>query len=236
MFVIDACSATSASQGPIRHYGRAKPLGAQALTISAQQHPKLRLMLPHFARQETDASCSVASAATLINTVRAAMGRRPVTQDQVVRSDASGLWASATRDAHSDGVDLDGMALHVMQSFYALVSKHVTADVRRVGPHRTDFKKALESSLIDGENQPLDHFIITNARQSDLFTEGEPIGHMSVVGAYDAAAQKVLVLDVDNRDPMPYWVKLSTLVDAMDTADDVTGEKRGYVLVRMNHS
>lgn len=54
---------------------------------------------------------------------------------------------------------------------------------------------------------------------------------MSVVGAYDARARRVLILDVDNRNPMPYWVSVDALVDGMNTVDDMTGEPRGYLLI-----
>jgi hypothetical protein len=38
---------------------------------------------------------------------------------------------------------------------------------------------------------------------------------------------------VDNRNPAPYWISLDLLVDAMNTTDEITGEKRGYLLIRM---
>jgi glutathione gamma-glutamylcysteinyltransferase len=60
----------------------------------------------------------------------------------------------------------------------------------------------------------------------------DPIGHVSVVGAYDAASERVLVFDVDASSPRPYWVSLSRFVQGMNTPDDETGIARGYLVVR----
>ena len=185
-------------------------------------------------RQQTDASCSVATVTTILNTVRAQSQRRPVAQDQVLRADPSGVWQSSTRDVHSQGVDLDAMALHVLQVFHAYASRHVGVDVRRIGQSRAEFRAGLESALAAGEASPYDNFILVNVLQSTLIGDGEATGHMLVVGAWDSRRQRVLVLDVDNRAPMPYWVDIETLIAAMASQDDATGEGRGYVFVRMD--
>ncbi len=39
--------------------------------------------------------------------------------------------------------------------------------------------------------------------------------HVSVIGAYDAAADKVLILEVDQEWYIPYWTPTSVLLDAM---------------------
>ena len=105
--------------------------------------------------------------------------------------------------------------------------------ISAIGQSRAEFRAGLESALAGGETAPADNFVLINALQSALIGDGEPTGHMSVVGAWDAKRQRVLVLDVDSRAPMPYWVAIESLIAAMATQDDVTGEGRGYVLVRM---
>lgn len=228
MFISTDC----ASHGtmPRMRYGRAKPVQVDELLLGPTPYLKLRAIYPYFVRQQTDASCSLATVTTLLNAARAGMRRVPLTQDQVLRSDPSGVWAYKTQDHKGDGVDLDAMALHVMQAFHSQVSRHVNVDVRRMNRSRLEYVTALEQALLEGERTPLDSFIVTNALQSKLFADGDPEGHMSVVGAYDSTHRRVLILDVA-REPMPYWVSIDTLVDAMNTADDVTGEQRGYLLI-----
>jgi hypothetical protein len=231
MVVLNSCA--SVTQGQVRRYGKAQPVVAEELLLGPTPYLKLRAIYPHFVRQQTDASCSVASVTTLVNAARAGARKVPLTQEQVLRFDPSGVWAQQTRDAASDGVDLDAMALHVMQAFHSQVSKRVNVDVRRMGRSRPEYVAGLEAALALGEQEPLDHFIIINAPQNLLFADGEPVGHMSVVGAWDGKRRRVLILDVDNRNPAPYWISLDLLVDAMNTTDEITGEKRGYLLIRM---
>lgn len=234
MATTPACAHLSQNRDVVTRYSPAKPAAAEALLGGPNPWLKLQAIYPHFVRQQTDASCSVATVTTILNTVRAQSLRRPVSQDQVLRTDPSGVWLDSTRDAQSQGVDLDAMALHVLQAFHAFASRHVGVDVRRIGQSRAEFRAGLESALAAGEASPFDNFILINTLQSLLIADGEPVGHMSVVGAWDAKRQRVLVLDVDNRAPMPYWVSIETLIAGMATSDDVTGEGRGYVFVRMD--
>lgn len=230
MFIIDSCVAHSPHT--VQRYGRAKPQQAEELLLDASQHRKFAAIYPHFVRQQTDASCSLASVTTLINASRAGKRRVPVTQEQVLATDTTGAWRKSVQDHLGDGVDLDAMALHVMRAFHAQVSPSVNVDVRRMGRSKQEFTAALESALLEGEASPTGVFVIINALQSKLFADGEVVGHMSVVGAYDARSRQVLILDVDNRNPLPYWVGIDTLVAGMNTSDEVTGEPRGYLLVR----
>lgn len=229
MFVVDNCVAHSPDT--VQRYGRAIPVQAEELLLDPTGYRKLAVIYPHFVRQQTDASCSLASVTTLINAARAARRRVPVTQDQVLATDTTGVWRRSVADHLGDGVDLDAMALHVMRAFHSQVSKGVNVDVRRMGRSRLEYTAALQTALAEGESSPAGVFIVVNALQSRLFKDGEPIGHMSVVGAYDARARRVLILDVDNRNPMPYWVSVDALVDGMNTVDDMTGEPRGYLLI-----
>jgi hypothetical protein len=59
----------------------------------------------------------------------------------------------------------------------------------------------------------------------------EQIGHISPVAAYNAAADRLLVLDVASYYP-PVWVSTAALWQAMNTIDDASGRTRGYVVVK----
>ena len=62
---------------------------------------------------------------------------------------------------------------------------------------------------------------------------GEEIGgHISPLGAYDAKADRFLILDVARYKYPPVWVKTGEIFDAMNTPDASNGDKtRGFVLV-----
>ncbi|KAI3448796.1 hypothetical protein Pfo_005461 [Paulownia fortunei] len=56
-------------------------------------------------------------------------------------------------------------------------------------------------------------------------------GHFSPIGGYHAESDMVLILDVARFKYPPHWVPLSLLWEAMDTVDEATGLRRGFMLV-----
>ena len=75
-----------------------------------------------------------------------------------------------------------------------------------------------------------DHFVIVNYLRTALGQE--TYGHISPLAAYDAKADRFLILDVARYKYPPVWVKASDLFDAMNTPDPSNdGKTRGYVLV-----
>jgi hypothetical protein len=71
-------------------------------------------------------------------------------------------------------------------------------------------------------------FVIVNYARGALGQPGG--GHLSPLGAYDAASKSFLVLDVNSNKAPWVWVPAKALIAAMRTKDTV--ENRGYVLVR----
>lgn len=70
-------------------------------------------------------------------------------------------------------------------------------------------------------------YVIVNYRREAVGQKGG--GHISPLGAYDAASDSVLVLDVNPAAAGWVWMPLATLIKGMRTFDTV--ENRGYVLV-----
>jgi hypothetical protein len=57
-------------------------------------------------------------------------------------------------------------------------------------------------------------------------------GHISPVAAYNAKADRFLILDVARYKFLPSWVTADRLYAAMNTPDSSSGKSRGYVTVR----
>jgi hypothetical protein len=70
-------------------------------------------------------------------------------------------------------------------------------------------------------------YVIVNYRREAVGQQGG--GHISPLGAYDAASDSFLVLDVNPAAAGWVWMPAATLVGGMRTFDTV--ENRGYVLV-----
>lgn len=71
-------------------------------------------------------------------------------------------------------------------------------------------------------------YVIVNYRRSDVGQAGG--AHISPLGAYDAATDSVLVLDVNPASAGWVWMPVASLIRGMRTFDTV--ENRGYILVQ----
>lgn len=198
------------------------------------------LLWARMSYQRTNASCSVATVTLAVNGLRAARGLAPVTQESVVATDASGRWWNATQ-ADANGVTLDAAHLLCLGALANLGDvprdRHVGVQVVHVPPQHAPAKdlgeaeRALAFALGRMGRAPGKTLVLVNFSQGRLVASGAHEGHLSIVGAFDAARSRVLVLDVDTDRMRPYWVPLSALLAAMQVPDDVTGEPRGYLVV-----
>lgn len=84
----------------------------------------------------------------------------------------------------------------------------------------------IRGELIDALNRP-DTYAVINYRREAVGQKGG--GHISPLGAYDAASDSFLVLDVNPEVASWVWMPTATLVRGMRTFDTV--ENRGYVIV-----
>ncbi|WP_265942861.1 phytochelatin synthase family protein [Dechloromonas sp. A34] len=85
----------------------------------------------------------------------------------------------------------------------------------------------IRKDLIDNLNRAGD-FVIVNYHRGAVGQTGG--GHISPLGAYDAASDSVLILDVNPSHHPWVWMPLATLIQGMRTRDAV--ENRGYILVQ----
>jgi len=85
----------------------------------------------------------------------------------------------------------------------------------------------IRKDLIDNLNRAGDFVIVNYLRRAVGQTGG---GHISPLGAYDAASDSVLILDVNPSHHPWVWMPLATLIQGMQTRDAV--ENRGYILVQ----
>lgn len=87
-------------------------------------------------------------------------------------------------------------------------------------------EQAIRADLVDNLARGGD-YVIVNYRREAVGQKGG--GHISPLGAYDAASDSFLVLDVNPAAAGWVWMSAATLVKGMRTFDTV--ENRGYVLI-----
>ena len=101
-----------------------------------------------------------------------------------------------------------------------LVTRLVVVDEKRSDDE-------IRSDLVENLNHSGD-YVIVNYRREDIGQRGG--GHISPLGAYDAASDSVLVMDVNPASAGWVWMPIATLIKGMRTFDTV--ENRGYILVQ----
>ena len=134
------------------------------------------------------------------------------------------LFSTAAPNAKSElSVSLSGLTLAELAELLhanGLVVRTVHAEHSNVVAFRTAAQSALSEPLT---------FVVVNYDRRALNQSGA--GHISPIGAYNLAADRLLVMDVATY-KYPYtWVPVHKLWTAMNTVDLDSGRTRGYLLV-----
>src|SRR5579864_6687212 len=174
--------------------------------------------------QKTQAYCGVASIVMVLNALHAPAPSTPeyqpyhtFTQDNVLNEQTDAILPREV--LAKQGMTLDQLG--------ALVALHpATIEVHHAADGGLDAFRASARGYLAAR----DHFVIVNYLRRAIGQQTG--GHISPLAAYDAAADRFLILDVARYKYPPVWVKASELFDAMNTRDADNGNKtRGYVLV-----
>ena len=141
-----------------------------------------------------------------------AMGKKTRAQ---VFGEPSTIDGKVVRDGGYQLRQLDEMLrAHKLDTRLVIVDETITEDVIR-------------QDLVDNLSRAGD-FVIVNYRREVVGQAGG--GHISPLGAYDAATDSVLIMDVNPSHYPWVWMPIPTLIQGMRTKDGV--ENRGYILVR----
>ena len=180
-------------------------------------------LVPVFTEQKTQSYCSVASAVTVLNAMPI---KKPVdptyapyayfTQTNYFTPEVIKIISPQT--VLSQGMTREEMVLTLTRQ--GVKAKSIAGDSINDAALRTLLQKALGD---DGQ------FVLANYLRATLGQVGG--GHWSVLAAYDAQTDSVLILDVAKYKYSPVWVKISTLQKAIDTLDTTSNESRGLVVV-----
>jgi Phytochelatin synthase len=178
----------------------------------------------NFETQKTQSYCGVASIVMVLNAlgvpapaVPEYQPYRTFTQDNVLDQRTDAVLPRET--LAKQGMTLD-------QIGGILARQPVKVEVHHAADSSVDEFRKLASAYLGAGG----HFVIVNYLRKAL---GEQIGgHISPLAAYDAKADRFLVLDVARYKYPPVWVKTADMFAAMNTPDAANENKsRGFVLV-----
>jgi hypothetical protein len=233
-------------------FGRSRPLyldtapSENAPREAAANGNRLKAALHrHHIRQYHEASCSVASVATMLNAIRALNGAAgaPITQLELLDRVHCGHWKQRMQPEGHNGrrglpLPLLGAVTAASLRAYRIYPKKVDI-VATPDRHATPARRRLRSRLIRFETHG-DCLILAHFNQGAL-VPALSIPHISPVGGYNQANDRVLLLDVDPDQPAPYSVTFNRFFRALSC--DYLGllqplgyESGGYVFIQLDTS
>jgi len=183
-----------------------------ALPASREAAADLSTLAAALQTQETRSGCGPASAATVLSALR---GSR-VSQDDVYSPEARAL-RSRLRTFFT-GIPLDALGAMIR-------ADGAQATVTHAGDSTA---QAFRDAVRRNESTSGDYLVI-NFFRSALGQDGG--GHFSPVGAYDAASDRLLILDVATFRYPPVWAPLPDVFAAMNTLDPESHTTRGWIEV-----
>jgi hypothetical protein len=231
-------------------FGRSRPIylndayrvkGANGEAVSGN---RLKAALHrHHVRQYHEASCSVASVATVLNAIRAlgATEGAPITQLELLERVRHAHWKERMQpEGHNGrrGLPLPVLGAVMAASLQAYGIRPRKMDVvatpdRRAMPARHRLRNRLTRFESHGDCLILAHF------NQGALVPALSIPHISPVGGYDPAGDRVLLLDVDPDQPAPYSVTFDRFYRALSC--DYLGllqplgyKSGGYIFIQLD--
>ncbi|MGA7750141.1 MAG: phytochelatin synthase family protein [Gallionella sp.] len=180
-------------------------------------------LAPSFAMQITQSYCSVASAVTVLNAMPILKPIDPAYAPYAYFTQSNFFTPEVVKVISPQTVLAMGMTREQMAetlSRQGVKAISIAGDTLSEEDLRTLLKKALGD---DGQ------FVLANYFRANLGQVGG--GHWSVLAAYDAQSDSVLILDVAKYKYPPAWVSISILQQAIATIDTTSNKSRGLVIV-----
>lgn len=178
-----------------------------------------------FAVQSTQTYCSIASAITVLNAMPAKKPVDPAYAPFAYFTQSNYFTPDVIKVISPQTVLAMGMTREQMVetlTLHGVKAKTISGDTLNDEELRTLLRNTLGD---DGQ------FVLVNYFRANVGQVGG--GHWSVLAAFDAQSDSVLVLDVAKYKYTPVWVGISTLRQAIATTDTTSNKARGLVIVSM---
>ncbi|MEZ5772264.1 MAG: phytochelatin synthase family protein [Defluviimonas denitrificans] len=206
----------SADEAPLPKLGpNAVPVTADAAYLRDASAPDYWAFEAFVKPQFTTSACSIAAVTGALNGIRGLPGLAEdtvTTQPEMLDLVGNAEWKALSAE------DGDGVTFAQLEEFTGAAVTAAGMEGYRVESYkpRTQDEATLtelRARLAANEISSADALLI-------YFNQGVVTGdwdgpHVSVIGAYDATADKVLILEVDQEWYIPYWTPVPVLLEAM---------------------
>jgi hypothetical protein len=184
--------------------------------------------------QQTTSDCSAAAVAMAVNALRGLppnADQEIVTEQGLIDLVGDATWTEQVAD-EGPGVTFDDLTEVVDM---ALGKLEIGATIEAVQPAAADAAALADLREALTENESSDDNVMLIYFNQGVITGDWDGPHISPIGAYDAANDRVLVMDVDRNWYVPYWTSTETLLAALikpisDERGVLAGGTGGYLL------
>ncbi len=214
--LVCSCTALAESQAPAPKLSEtATPVTTDTEYLRTAPAPDYWAFAPFVKPQFTNSACSIASVTGVVNGLRGlpVLAEDSVTtQPGMLEITGDPAWAEVSAEG-GDGVTFDQLVLFTQHALAANDLTDYQTEVFHPDAANESALDQMRALLIANEVSAEDALLV-------YFNQGVVTGdwdgpHVSVIGAYDAEKDRVLVLEVDQEWYIPYWTPATTLLAAM---------------------
>lgn len=180
-------------------------------------------LIPWFTNQVNQSYCGVASAVTVLNAMPIKKPVDPIYAPHAYFTQNNFFTPEVVKVISPQTVSNQGMTRDEMVKTLTQLGVKATT-VAGDSVDEPELRKLVQKAMGDDGQ-----FVLVNFLRRSLGQPGG--GHWSVLAAYDAQSDRVLILDVSKYMYSPEWVTIHTLRKAIDTLDSSSNRARGLVFV-----
>jgi phytochelatin synthase len=235
LFTISVATLAFAEDAPLPKFGpEAVPIFQSTKYLREAPAPDYWNLAPFYLPQQTTSDCSVAAIAMAVNALRgvpANADQQLVTENSLMGGVADEEWmVKVTEDGN--GVTFEDTSRYLRKAFDAFELGVSITSVQPVAAS-PEALEGLRAALAENEKSADTVMLV-------YFNQGVITGdwdgpHISPIGAYDAASDRVLIMDVDRTWYVPYWTSTETLLNALikpiaEEHKGLAGGQGGYII------
>lgn len=194
------------------------------LLFESEAHAAYMPLSINFLTQKTQSYCGVASIVMVLNALNVPAPTTPEYKPFHTFTQDNFLDEKTDLIRPRDLLAKQGMTLDQLGRL--LAAQPVAVEVVHAADTALDQFRARARDYLGRK----DHFVVVNYLRKAIGQE--KFGHISPLAAYDAEADRFLILDVARYKYPPVWVTAADLFSAMNTTNSDNGDMtRGFVLV-----
>ena len=229
-------TAAFAEEAPKPKFGpEAVPIFQENTYLRAAPAPDYWNLSPFYIPQRTSSDCSLAALVMAVNGLRGLppnADQELVTENSLMSTVGDQEWMGKVTEDGS-GVTFEETTRYLRKSLDAFELNGATLTAVQPGAADAGALEALRKALAENETSA-DNVMLVYFNQGVITGDWDG-PHISPIGAYDAAKDRVLLMDVDRNWYVPYWTSTETLLAAVvkPVAEEhgvLAGGTGGYIL------